>query len=732
MIRRNRAEREVDPEQQMERYLDNNLFNTAKETKGGAKTFLNVSCLRELYYYILQYKLSEEQRATVQGYQLQILLIEIFQEKATYCSVDNVIEKVLERAKASPEFWSKHSETYKEIMRKQRNPPVEVVLQPTAEPPAVKAEIKLKAGKKSNNKKLAKQEKVKEIKSKKGQKRKQKADKDNQAEKTEEEQPKVESVQPDLQNPPIETLVPNVSSFPESPESELSQDQYNHGVKVSTAKAHISTLTFSESMENYKKYMAMAAQTYCKTPFHDEHRLDDWIDRIWDAIVPNDPDSLEEIDTLLEIYYKERRKSKINPSHCEYFSTRNRLKVLKNFDTLKQEFEWSNQALGKRLCVDFTDYNVLDYRSRIFVNTKYCGAQKLRLNILPLIYRFLLQELKIDAEVDCPFYHLFQNFLLFLNFSRTGIEFETGRTKQCRKDQTLKELLSDNNIGHGNTLLRFERFCAKNNLSLISSLEKIECLRVRQLTFLANTIILGQKYCESYVKGTQTSFRPKKTYSTLPDSSSRKEKRLSGPEKNKMLAKLELRPNLDRGTAHDLALFYIKHNDSQLSPDCQESLFRYSKQIKKRLDFIVKYPDLYTTSYESSTHPNTYSHNDNFTAATNTYKDYILHPETKAKLAYKYFGETEFRWSEKNYRQFVSAYAKYKCKQINNNRIANEIGGGVSTSQIKQIKLMFRKHLIKRALQNKRNPDEQLNYDLGHFDLKTMFPWVREANLLKE
>ena len=635
--------------------LDIALLNPA-ERREGVRTYLNVSSLWDLFYYIKDHKLTPQEKASIVDYQLQVFIIELAQEKAQYSTVEGVVKKILDEIRSEPGYWLEFSEIFEEIKKQ------------TAE----------------------------------------------------------KSYRKEVEQRAVQIHMLGSQQVP----AQSSNGQFVHMVSIKTDKTELKNILPQEAIENYKKYLTKAEAVFCKTKLHSHFKLDQAFDALYSHLFPSDEVTRSQLNTITQTFLREKKKSQ-NVTSSENRFTRRMKKTVKapEFESLKREFETGQEALGKRLRLDLSDFSVLDYRNHIFVNPKCAPYNKVRLNLLPLVKNYLVsKELPGPIPFSSNFNLYLENLLLFLNQSFGQMDVQDMKSKPP-KGLAPSSVLRRNGLAGAAEIEKFESYCQQKGLKLESFLDKTDSIRLKELVFLRNAIAIGRRYIAQTIAGDEPRHRLSRTFnrSTLH---LRKRLLLSGPEKYGILIKLENAVNLPKCLATDLAAFFISNFDSRTSAPVQESAFRYTKMTERRVEFLKANTHLHEL-FEKSLHSNTYCNQDEEEEAIESYKQYIEDPSTKQKLSYKFY-ENEFKWPEKYFRQFLESFNKHKLKQIINGKIASEIGDGVNPNQVKHIKNRYQKELKKRAKSHKRSTDAQIKHDLEHFDLKKLFPWLTDKNIERE
>lgn len=98
--------------------LENDIFCQPHHHQIGAKTYLNIDCIWESFWYIRESMMNEIERACIIDYRLQVLLIETFQIKINYSSLDSFLYSILDIIRRDSSYWMEDSEVYNEINEK--------------------------------------------------------------------------------------------------------------------------------------------------------------------------------------------------------------------------------------------------------------------------------------------------------------------------------------------------------------------------------------------------------------------------------------------------------------------------------------------------------------------------------------------------------------------------------------------------------------------------------------
>ena len=108
----------------------NELFLPSKGARMGARTYLNVDCLWDTFWYIKEFVLTDLERACVVDYKVQTLLIELFQLKKRYNSVDQFINSVLKVLRSETFYWMESSDIYHQIESQSQVVPIKGAIIP--------------------------------------------------------------------------------------------------------------------------------------------------------------------------------------------------------------------------------------------------------------------------------------------------------------------------------------------------------------------------------------------------------------------------------------------------------------------------------------------------------------------------------------------------------------------------------------------------------------------------
>lgn len=705
--------------------LEVNLFTSAKDRRGGARTFLNVNCLYDLFWYIRKFELSFQEQCCVIDYQVQVFLIELVQYRETYSSVYKVVHRVLEEIRSDPCYWVEQSEVYINVA-KLKSEKLDAAAQAEKSMQEDRATKYVangvdqchqmdKTGKKGKGKKtstIIENEKGVVKGKKRGRKPK------YQNEQTQED-PTTQDTLPENQRPE--------GSTPKNCTVEEGHMSYEHRVTIKTAKAEIGILKPDEALTVYKRYIDRCQSVFPSSVMRDVHTFDSSLVELRSAIVPRDEATISQVNMVTQGFLKEVKKVK-NVVSSENRYTRNMRKTTKSedYERLKYEYENDPEGLGKRLQIDIMESMPLNYEERILFNPKYFPYSKLKLVLLPRVYSFLLKSAGLSDTGD--FGLIFQNCLLFLNQSASPIETYSSDTKIC-KGLGIEQLADQLEVKSAKHILKFSAYCRETGFSIEDNLEKVLSTRKVQLAFLENMLRFGRVYLRLHQRANYSSYRPHRTYGNLEKSKERSRISLSGPEKSRYLGKLETIYHLNKGLAHDLATYFYKTNEGRMTSSSRETLHQYGSMIEKRMK-VVSSKDPECIDYLSkAVHSNIYEDRHSEIRAIKLYQDYIEHPETKDKQSYKFYGEKLFKLPISGYKKFAEAYLRWHTKQVINNKIAEEVGSGVSVSQVRHLKHKFVKELAKRAARLNVTLKDQLVRELANFDFDVMFSWLSKDNI---
>lgn len=703
--------------------LESNLFTSGKERRGGAKTYLNVNCLYDLFWYIRRFELSRLEQCCVIDYQVQVFLIEMVQCRDSYSSVLKVVHRILDEIRSDPCYWVEESEVYRRVAKlKEEKIAGETQLNGIAHVVQSEMEQVLEV---DNKKKTGKEGKRASKAITSGKIESEPAIvKVNKRGRKSKAQP-IEAI-PVNQNQ--QSILVNTLFLDQSNELEVKRNNepYEHQVTIKTAKAEIGILKPDEALAIYKKYIDRASLSFPKSCMADLHTIDESLIDLRESLVSRSPTDMAEVNLITQGFLKEIRKVK-NVVSSENRYTRNMRKTTKSedYEKLKFEYERAPEGLGKRLRLDIMDCMPLNYRDRILFNPKFFPYTKLKLVFLPRIYNFLLKSVGV-REVG-HFGLILQNFLMFLNQSSSPIEIYSSDTKMC-KGISVDQLREQINVRNTKHLVKFVDYCKNQTFLLEDSLEKVLSTRKVQLAFLENILRLGRSFIKAHLSGAIHRPRLHRTFSSLEKSHQRQRLRLTGPEKSHLLGKLESIFDLNKGLADDLAAFSYKVNESQMSSSCRETLHQYTCLVEKRMKMISNDPGV-ADYLSKNVHSNRYDERGSEITAIKRYQNYVEHPETKEKLSYRFYGEKEFKLPMSGYKKFAQSYLRWHTKQVINNRIAQEVGDGVSVSQVRHLKHKFVKELAKRAAKNDRALKDQLTAELANFDFTVMFNWLNQGNI---
>ena len=712
-----------DSSQQLLLNLDNNLFVVQKDRPGGCKTYLNVNSLWDLFWYVRLYELSMAEQNCIVDYQLQVFLIELVQSKENFSSVSRVLERITEEIRSDPGYWVEYSEVHLEIVQKQKQkeegPPAEATKNAVAIP--VKSGRAQEKENKENKKGGKKQADVAQTQSivdasKKKRGRKSNADKQRM-----------------LEEAKVKEGFSRMAGEPTDEQIKIAdKEEYEHEVVVKTSKLELTKLNPIEAISNYQKYIDIASKQFPKSSLADFNKTEIALYEARRVLIPSSEQSMGEINLVTQSFLKEAKKQHhIVRSENRY--TRNMRKTVKSDDysKLRAEFENTPESLGKRLRLDIMDCLPLNYGERILFNPRYFPYTKLKINILPIVFNFLLKLTKLDLEEHHHFRLVLQNFLFYLNHSSSPIEIYGADPKIC-KGISIDELVQQAKIKHTKALFKFFEYCKHKSLNVEDTLERVQSTRMVQLTFLSNLLRLGRMYIEIYKTDAQNLPRLHRTYGTLDKALNRKLPMLRGSDKMKYLNKLETLTELSASTIKDLVLFFISRNDAKMTSSTKEVIHQYSSLIERRTKFLKTASSSEREQLGTTEHSNCYQDQEWELAAINRYADYIEHPETKQKQSYKFYGEEEFKLPLSGYKTFVESFARLCKKQVINAKIAAEVGHNASPSQIKHLKQRYMKDLVKRASKAGFSMQEQLELDAKQFDLNKLFPWITDKNIAKE
>lgn len=210
--------------------------------------------------------------------------------------------------------------------------------------------------------------------------------------------------------------------------------EYEHPAVVKTSKVELKKLKPIEAINNYRKYLERATSAFPRSSLCDFNKTEECLEHLRSVVVQNDPKTMSDINMIMQNFLKES-KSQNNVVRSENRFTRNMRKTVKSddYEKLRYQFENSTEALGKRLQIDLSECLPLHYEERIFFNPRFSPYTKLKICILPFIFRFLLKVSHLKLEEHHHFRLMLQNFVLCLNYSPSPIEIYGTDTKICKE-----------------------------------------------------------------------------------------------------------------------------------------------------------------------------------------------------------------------------------------------------------------------------------------------------------
>lgn len=642
--------------------LDSNLFTSNKPKKGGIRTCLNTDYIWGLFWYIKKFRLTKIERACVSDYRLQNYLIILSQYKSIPQSLDKLLDLILFELRSHCYYWMKDSDVYLKI---------EEVLKKNVE-----SDFK-------NN--LAKEEKIEE-------------EKNNIEIKIEKEK---------IQEP--------IKKF----QREVIPEEKKVLVKMTP---YLAFENFNKAQAISRKYLDFELTPLANDYFKKLEKTQNLLEK---RINPKDKEQITQVITS----FLQNQKSKSGVISGEQRYTRNMKREQKSENGMQLKFNlnYNLEALEEKFKLDMGHCKKINYERSIIFNPKYSIYKKVPLNIIKLTNNFLVKilfpkynSLKNKENYDLTgieqFLFMFQNFMLFLNFSNYPIEVFGGRNKFSKKKEdkfNFVKLLEKENIKTDRLLLRFQNYCYKKKIEL--NFTSIEAARIKQIIFVKNLLILGTRYFKFY-KEKKKKPKIRKTFSNINEALQKNnEKRNFNKKLPKIIAHLENLETLTCYQSTKLAEYYIYNYDSKLNKNLKvkEQLLTYANKIQEKRDKTIK---IYKVK-ESET-------------AINNYLKYLNDPERKKKTWYKFHSEDKFCWSKSNYKKFIEGYLKFSHLTVNNLKIAQFVGEGVSANHIKFLKTRFQKEAKKRAKANRLKLKDQILKDLQNFQFEVSFPWLNKDNLI--
>ena len=518
---------------------------------------------------------------------------------------------------------------------------------------------------------------------------------------------------------------------------------------IETLNASIRSIQPTEAIKNYQTYLSKATALLPRTPLASHFRLDRSLESLHTALLSSTPDTDTQTATVSSRFVNNKPSAPSHPSAAGNRYTRLMKKTAADptLAELWPAFEFGRPFLGKRLNMHLEHTQVVDYAERAVVCVRHARVQKVPLGLLPWVGKYVWEVAaadRLNPSAARVLKVLLQNFLILVTHASVPMsdcQARIRKTREKRKSaksqvendgrritlEFLEDLQIHDTILNSEEaeveiqtpdltrlfkpLLDFEQYLRKSKtqeylpgsiLEFISPESVTPYLFCKKLTLLNNLLLVSESYLVSHLKSADS---PKsKQFSPVIKLSEEEYIQI-----NRQLLRLEDNLTLNTPdasqTPEQLADFYREQYESPLADRenptlgaltwfADQPLTRQPAQSEKDIDSAV---NEYLTKYYNR-------------------------PDTKQLRAYKYYGEKEFKWTKDLLLKFVESFGRHRKRQINNDRIAQEMG--VSAQQVKQLKNKYLKEAKRRAEQQGVPLETLYESDREAKDLAVMFPWV--------